>query len=91
MYTATGTDLDMTKLNIPYLKNHKDTRQLLISSIEFKIKELKETIFEDEVTDIQALLALVVVLKCHAGTVMATLYLGGLACSHHPMVFAGRR
>ena len=65
MYTATGTDLDMTKLNIPYLKNNC-TRQLLTSSIEFKIKELKETIFEGEVTDMQALLALVVVLKCQA-------------------------
>lgn len=57
VYTATGSD--MTK-HVPYLKyNHADQ-----FSIAFKMKELNETVFEGEVTDVQGLLALVVVLKC---------------------------
>ena len=57
IYTATGSD--MTK-QIPYLKyNHADQ-----FSISFKMKDLKETVFDGEVTDIQGLLALVVTLKC---------------------------
>ena len=57
VYTATGSD--MTK-HIPYLKyNHADQ-----FSIAFKIKELDETVFEGEVTDVQALLSLVIALKC---------------------------
>ena len=57
VYTATGSD--MTK-HIPYLKyNHADQ-----FSITFKMKELNETVFDDEITDGQALLALVVALKC---------------------------
>ena len=57
IYTATGSD--MTK-HIPYLKyNHAEQ-----FSISFKMKEMNETVFDDEVTDIQALLALVVALKC---------------------------
>ena len=58
IYTATGSDI--TK-HIPYLKyNHAEQ-----FSIAFKMKELDETVFEGEVTDTQALLALVVALKCH--------------------------
>ena len=57
VYTATGSD--MTK-HIPYLKyNHADQ-----FSIAFKMKELNETVFDGEITDVQALLALVVALKC---------------------------
>ena len=57
VYTATGSD--MTK-HIPFLKyNHADQ-----FSIAFKMKELNETVFDGEVTDVQALLALVVALKC---------------------------
>jgi len=57
VYTATGSN--MIK-HIPYLKyNHADQ-----FSIAFKMKELNETVFEGEVTDVQGLLALVVVLKC---------------------------
>ena len=57
LYTANGSD--MTK-HIPYLKyNHSDQ-----FSITFKMKELNETVFDGEVTDVQGLLALVVALKC---------------------------
>ena len=57
VYTAIGSD--MTK-HIPFLKyNHADQ-----FSIDFKIKELNETVFDGEITDVQALLALVVALKC---------------------------
>ena len=57
VYTASGSD--MIK-HVPYLKyNHADH-----FTIEFKMKDLKETVFDGEVTDMQALLALVVALKC---------------------------
>lgn len=56
-HTATGSD--MTE-HIPYLKyNHAEQ-----FSIAFKMKELNETVYDGEVTDVQALLALVVALKC---------------------------
>ena len=55
--TATGSD--MTK-HIPNLKyNHADQ-----FSIAFNMKELNKPVFDGEITDVQALLALVVALKC---------------------------
>lgn len=57
IYTATGSDVIK---HVPYLKyNHADQ-----FSVAFKMKELNETVFDGEVTDIQGLLALVVALKC---------------------------
>lgn len=58
VYEATGSNV--TK-QIPFLKYNNPDQ----FSIAFKLEELNETVFEDNINDVEALLALVVVLKCH--------------------------
>ena len=57
VYKATGSNV--TK-QIPFLKYNNPDQ----FSIAFKLEELNETVFEGKINDVEALLALVVVLKC---------------------------
>ena len=57
VYEATGSNV--TK-QIPFLKYNNPDQ----FSIAFKLKELNETVFEGKINDVEALLALVVALKC---------------------------
>ena len=57
VYEATGSNV--TK-QIPFLKYNNPDQ----FSIAFKLEELNETVFEGKINDVEALLALVVVLKC---------------------------
>ena len=62
IYTATGVNVT-SESYIPYLKY--DDADPLTFIIELKLKEPNETVFEGKVTDVQALLALVITLKCY--------------------------
>ena len=57
VYEATGSNV--TK-QIPFLKYNNPDQ----FSIAFKLKQLNETVFEGKINDVEALLALVVALKC---------------------------
>ena len=57
VYEATGSNV--TK-QIPFLKYNNPDQ----FSIAFKLEELNETVFEGKINEVEALLALVVVLKC---------------------------
>ena len=83
VYEATGSNV--TK-QIPFLKYNNPDQ----FSIAFKLEELNETVFEDNINDVEAPASPG---RCTqmSSQVVETLHLGCLACSYHPAALAGER